>query len=98
MKWDEHSAIDAIDRAINEIKVAAIEDGKNLADHPPVDAKEPRQGRLHKALDALKAAHKDMAEEEDNPQAQGLKARAIHHIDEAIRATELGIHAAEHAI
>jgi hypothetical protein len=95
MKWDEHVAIDAIDRAINEIKRAAIDDGKSLDDHPPVDAHEPRAGRLHKALAALRAAHNDVDREEDNAFASGLKARAVHHIDEAISLTERGIAAAE---
>jgi hypothetical protein len=98
MKWDEHVAIAAIDRAIAEIKAAAIDDGKNLDDHPPVDAKEPRHGRLRKALDALRQAKRDASEEEDNPTVKGLRARAVRHIDEAIRLTEAGIAAAAHDI
>lgn len=92
MRWDEHFAIEAVDRAIAEIKRAAIDDGKNLEDHPPLDAKEPWAGRLHKAVDALRAARNDVNQEEDNAYAQGLKARAMHHIDEAIRLTEAGMH------
>jgi hypothetical protein len=94
MKWDEHVAIETIDRAINEIKRAAIDDGKSLDDHPPVDA-EPRAGRLHKALASLHAAHDDVDREEDNAFASGLKARAVHHIEDAISLTERGIAAAE---
>jgi hypothetical protein len=94
MKWDEHDAIVEIDRAIHDIKEAAIDDGRNLDDHPPVDAREPRDGRLHKALAALRAARADVEKEEDNAYANGLRARAIHNIDEAIRFTEAGIHAA----
>ncbi len=98
MKWDEHDAIVEIDRAIKEIKEAAIDDGKNLEDHPAVDAREPRDGRLHKALAALRAARSDVEKEEDNAYANGLRARAIHHVDEAVRFTEAGIHAAEQHI
>ena len=98
MKWDEHEAIDAIDRAIGEIKGAAIDDGKNINDHEPLDAREPRRGRLHKALSALRSAQRDVNQEEDNTYAGGLKARAIHHINEAIHLTEQGINAAEHDI
>jgi hypothetical protein len=98
MRWDEAIAIAAIDRAIAEIKHASIDDGKNLEDHPPVDAREPRIGRLHRALAALRAAHHDVNEEEDNAYAQGLKARAVHHIDEAIRLTEQGVAEAERGI
>jgi hypothetical protein len=95
MKWDERLAIEATDRAINEIKQASIDDGKNLEDHPPVDAKEPRSGRLHKALDALRAARADVEHEEDNNYAQGLKARSIRNIDDAIKRTEEGIAAVD---
>jgi hypothetical protein len=97
MKWDERDAVAAIDHAIEEIKRAAIDDGKDLNDHPAVDAREPRSGRLHRALAALRSAHDDVAREEDNGYAGGLKARAVHHIDEAIHHTEQGIAAAEHA-
>lgn len=95
MKWDERVAIEATDRAINDIKQASIDDGKNLADHPAVDAREPRSGRLHKALDALRAARKDVEQEEDNNYAQGLKARSIRNIDDAIKRTEEGIAAVD---
>jgi len=97
MKWDEAVAIGAIDRAIADIKAAAIDDGKNLEDHPPVDAHEPRLGRLHKGLDALRAARHDVEQEEDNAYASGLRNRAIHDIDEAIRFVEAGIQAAAQA-
>lgn len=91
MKWDEHDCIVAIDRAIQDIKEASIDDGKNIDEHPPVDAHEPRVGRLHKALAALQTARADVTREEDNAFAKGLRNRAIHDIDEAIRFTDAGI-------
>ena len=94
MKWDEHDAIVAIDRAIRDLREASIDDGKNVDDHPPVDAHEPRIGRLHKALAALQSARADSAKEEDNGAATGLRARALHDIDEAIRFTDAGVQAA----
>jgi hypothetical protein len=97
MRWDEREAIGSIDRAIQEIKQAAIDDGKDLNDHPPIDAHEPRAGRLHRALAALRTAREDIGREEDNGYANGLKGRALHHIDEAIRQTEQGVAAAERA-
>jgi hypothetical protein len=97
MKWDEHEAVAQIDRAIHDIKEAAIDDGKNLEDHVIVDANEPRSGRLHKALAALKQARHDIDMEEDNAFASGLRARAMHYIDDAIKATEAGIQAAAQA-
>jgi len=98
MKWDEAIAIGAIDRAISDIKQASIDDGKNLDERPTLDAREPRIGRLHKALAALRAALADVNQEEDNGYAAGLKARAIRGISEAIHLTEQGIYAAEHDI
>ena len=97
MRWDEREAVAAADRAIQEIKNAAIDDGKNLSDHPAVDAKEPRSGRLHRALATLRQARADIEHEEDTAQARGLRDRAIHNIDEAIRATEEGIKAGARA-
>src|SRR5882757_1012988 len=47
VKWDERVAIAEIDAAIDEIKRAAINDGKSLTEHPPVDAGLDWGGRLH---------------------------------------------------
>jgi hypothetical protein len=82
---EEQHAIEEIDRAIGEIKHASIDDGKNLEDHPPVDAHMERRGRLHRALELLDKAHNDIAREEDDPSSRGLRNRALHHIDEAHR-------------
>ena len=85
MDREEQRAIEEIDRAIGEIKHAAIDDGKNLNDHPEVDAHMERRGRFHRALELLDKAHNDIAREEDDPSVRGLRDRAIHHIDEAHR-------------
>jgi hypothetical protein len=90
-KWDERAAIHSIDEAIREIKEAAIEDGKNLQDHPPVDVKMDFHGRLRRAVELLHKAERDCHEEEDNNFARGLQKRALHHIQEAIRFTEQGL-------
>jgi hypothetical protein len=84
----EDVAIAEIDAAIGEIKHAAIDDGKNIEDHPGVDAPNNRPGRLHKALELLRKVHKDVAREEDDPMTRGLRDRAVGHIDAAIHATE----------
>jgi hypothetical protein len=85
MDKEERHAIEEIDRAIDEIKRAAIWDGKNLSDHPPVDERMDRVGRFHRAMELLDKAHNDIAREEDDPSVRGLRDRAIHHIDEAHR-------------
>jgi hypothetical protein len=84
LRHKEKEAIRAIDDAINEIKKASIDDGKDLNDHPPVDAGLDYTGRLHRAKQLLEKAHQDIAHEEDNSFAQGLQQRAFGHIDRAI--------------
>ncbi len=91
MRWDESVAIHEIDEAINEIKRAAIDDGKNLNDHPPVDAHGDRAGRLHRAVELLRKSRNDLMREEDNGYADGLRDRAIRHIDAALNYVEQGI-------
>jgi hypothetical protein len=88
----ESIAIREIDIAIAEIKKAAIDDGKNLNDHPGVDDHLDWPGRLHRAAELLKKAHGDVAEEEDNAFAQGLQHRALEHIDKAHHHVEEAIH------
>jgi hypothetical protein len=83
LREQERAAIREIDAAISEIKRASIDDGKDLRDHPPVDARLDWPGRLHRAVELLNKTHNDIAREEDNRFAQGLQQRALRHIDEA---------------
>jgi hypothetical protein len=83
LRDQEKKAIHEIDEAINEIKKASVDDGKDLNDHPPVDTRMPWDGRLHRALQLLDKAHQDISQEEDNRFAQGLQERAFIHIDKA---------------
>jgi len=84
LRHEEKEAIHEIDKAIDEIKKAAIEDGKDLDDHPPVDLHMSWDGRLHRAKELLEKAHQDISHEEDNQFAQGLQQRAFEHIDKAM--------------
>lgn len=95
---DEDVAIARINETINEIRHAAIDDGKNLDDHPPVDARLDRQGQLHRADELLRQARSDIVREEDNAQVRGLRDRAIGHLDAAIRATDQAIRDAANGI
>jgi hypothetical protein len=95
---DEDVAIARINETINEIKHAAIDDGKNPDDHPPVDARLDRKGRLHRADELLRQARSDIAREEDNAAIRGLRDRAIEHVDAAIRATDQAIRDAANGI
>jgi hypothetical protein len=88
LRHEEKEAIHAIDDAIAEIKKASIDDGKDLNDHPPVDAGLDHVGRLHRAKQLLEKAHQDIAHEEDDGFAQGLQQRAFGHIDRAIHSVD----------
>lgn len=89
--WSEATAIAEIDAAIREIKAAAIDDGKSLEDHPPVDAGLDWTGRLHRARQLLSTAHADVKQEEDNPQVRDLQLKALGHIDGAAAAVDVGL-------
>ncbi|HEY1816302.1 MAG TPA: hypothetical protein VGG74_28335 [Kofleriaceae bacterium] len=91
VKWDENRAIREIDAAINEIKRASIDDGKNIDDHPPVDNGMVWGNRLQKALELVETARRDVGQAEDNGFANGLKNRAVGHIDLAARAIHDGM-------
>src|SRR5271157_4096925 len=92
LRHEEEDAIHEINSAIDEIKKAAIDDGKDLNDHPPVDSRMDWPGRLHRAIELLNKAHQDISKEEDNQFAQGLQERAMGHIDKAHHHVEEAIH------
>jgi hypothetical protein len=91
----EDVAVTEIDKAIGEIKKAAIDDGKDVRDHTHEDANLDHAGRLHHALELLKKAEADVSSEEDNPENRGLQERVRKHIHEAIHAAEHALHDAE---
>ena len=95
---NEDVAIVEIDHAIDEVKKAALRDGKDTYDHPHEDAHLNRAGRLHHAVELLDKAHNDLAREEDNPEARNLKHRALEHVDHAIGAAKQALHAAENGM
>ena len=95
---DEDVAITRIDQAIGEIKRAAIDDGKDLHDHPSVDVRLDNRGRLHRAEELLRKVHDDIAREEGDPLTRGLRDRAVGHVDAAIGATHHAIVDAERGL
>ena len=99
VKWDENVAIREVDAAINEIKRAAIDDGKPMEDHPPIDVAMEWGGRLQRARELVETAKRaTRATEEDNGAVAGLRGRAVHHMDEAIRFINEGIEDAHHMV
>ncbi|MGD0940595.1 MAG: hypothetical protein ABR905_12900 [Terracidiphilus sp.] len=85
VKHDDKEAIKEIDAAIDEIKRAAIDDGKGLNDPFPIDTHLSAHDRFRKANELLWSAHNDLSKAEDVPESRGLRDRAILHIDEAHR-------------
>jgi hypothetical protein len=83
VRHDDNEAIREIDAAINEIKRAAIDDGKGLNDPFSIDASLSPHDRFRKANELLWKAHNDVARAEDVPEARDLRNRALSHIDRA---------------
>ena len=83
VKHDDNEAIKHIDAAIDEIKRAAIDDGKGLNDPFHIDTGLSPHDRFRKANELLAAAHRDLEHAEDVPQARQLRNRAIGEIDYA---------------
>jgi hypothetical protein len=86
VKWDEKRAIREIDAAIHEIKQAAIDDGKDITVHEPVD-RPTWGGRLQRTQELLAQARNDISQDEDSPSSSvhALRGRALGHIDNAER-------------
>lgn len=84
---DEDGGITQIDPAISEIKRAVIDDGKNVNDHPAVDAKEHGTPLL-RSIETLAKAHADIDNEKGNPESRELGHRALEHLDRAVHAAE----------
>lgn len=81
----EEDAVHEINKAIDEIKKAAADTGKDLDEHPPIDANLNWGGRLRQALELIEKARQDVSRGEDNPHAQSPQQRALEHIDRAHR-------------
>ncbi len=80
---DQRSAVEEIDRAIAEARRAAIDDGKNIDDHPPVDMRLGWDGRFRKAMELLDSAGRDLSLEEDNRNAAAWRGAARQNIQNA---------------
>jgi tetratricopeptide (TPR) repeat protein len=85
---DEDFAVTKIDEALNEIKKASIDDGKDINDHPKMDEINQHVGRIQKAMEWLDKAHADIEKEEDIKFGNGLRDRAAKDIAEAREAAK----------
>jgi hypothetical protein len=80
---DQRAAVDEIDRAIAEAKRAAIDDGRNIDDHPPVDTRLGWANRFRKAMALLDSALRDLSFEEDSRAAAAWRGAARHNVENA---------------
>jgi hypothetical protein len=80
---DQQAAVEEIDRAIGEAKRAAIDDGKNPNDHPPIDRGFGWEGRFRKAVELLNSAEHDLSEAETNGAAAGWRNAALSNVRNA---------------
>ena len=74
--------VDEINKAIAEVKHAAWDDGKNTKFAGPGQAN-GTWAPVHYGANALTNARKFVSQGVDPPQNQGLRIRALQHIDEA---------------
>ena len=80
---DETGAVVEISAAIDNIKQAAYDDNKNPNGFRRPDAILDYRGRLHRALDLLNSAHRELAQEEDNASVLDLRDSAVGHVEQA---------------
>lgn len=80
---DQRAAVEEIDRAIGEARRAAIDDGKNPDDHPPIEARMGWGDRFRRAMELLNSAQGNLSFEEDNRMAAGWRAAAMANVNNA---------------
>jgi hypothetical protein len=80
---DQRAAIEEIDAAIGEAKRAAIDDGKNVDDHPRVDTRMGWEGRFRKAMELLDHARGDLSFTETTMAAMPWRDAARSHVERA---------------
>lgn len=73
-------AVAEIDRAIEELRRAAIDDGRNPDRRPEIEERWGGRDRLRRAQEALARAREAIDREEDNPEAREWRNRAYRHI------------------
>jgi hypothetical protein len=82
---ERHAAVDEINKAIDEIKHAAWDDGKNTQFAPPTHGVNQGWAPIHEATKWLIAARTHVLMGVDTPENAGLRDRIVLHVNEAIR-------------
>ncbi len=84
VEFNENAATREIDRAIFEVTRASYDDGKNVFAPAATDVDLDRHGRLLRALELLRGAHRDLADNvESDGAAAGWRDAAFRHVDAA---------------
>jgi hypothetical protein len=97
VREDEQVASDELSIAIRSVTDAAYRDGKDLGFQPPPDAPLAYDGRLHAAMELLRAARNDLAMPEDDPVARGQQHAALLRVEASLHAAQRAIGAAARA-
>jgi hypothetical protein len=79
-----HHAIEQISKAIDDIKVAARDDGKNPWHTPPPQSGGNAAWPVHSAVKLLREARGDVDHGRDLPENHGLRERSLDHINQAL--------------
>jgi hypothetical protein len=87
-----HQAVEEINKAIEEIKHAAWDDGKQTQFAPPAPGVTDPWAPMHEAKNWLDAAHSEVQSGVDRPENNGLRERANQHIWAAHQIVEAILH------
>jgi len=87
----EGIALSEIDRAIDEIFKAAQMQDKIHQYRPHDDINQEHSERLHRALDLLENARRDLAIDVESDVANQYRRRALEHVSRAVDATKFAI-------
>jgi len=82
---NQRAAVEEIDRAIGAAREAAIDEGRNPNETPPVDARMAWGDRFRRAMELLNSAERDLSYGADNRAAAGWRANALVNIANAKR-------------
>jgi hypothetical protein len=83
---EEYNAMIETGAALATLEKAAVSDGRSMNDAPPPDFEWGDHGtRLRRARELLGSAAREISAEEENPEARGLRERALQHINDASR-------------
>jgi hypothetical protein len=80
---DQYRALEAIDRAVLELKVASIDSGQMLEPAPVLDPTLDYGGRLHRARELVMAADHELSFREDNAAARPARDNARQYVEDA---------------